>query len=180
MAVGQRNNKLTVVPTESNEIESNNSSTTIIRRKNKQDLVSSEPTTLDAQAVAAEEFNLAFDPDMRAAILLRLAKEHQSIYEQSGREEQLARALEISRLTEIESARERGIQKARAEFAQQQKIRKQQAQQEFISRDLPAIADSLSHLHDAAYQKAINDYAEIMEIEITWREGGNFSAKPRN
>jgi hypothetical protein len=167
-----RSNSQLAVKAEEQAIEQQQSTSLTRRKKQTEELAPAE----QAQAIALEELNISFDPDTRLAIIQRLVREHADIKTQSTQELQLAKALEIARLASIESARQRGVQEARAEAVAKRKLLLEQTKEKFIKQELPQLLDACEHLPYETMQKFINNFAERLGIKLQWEEieGGEF------
>ncbi|MBD2505600.1 hypothetical protein [Anabaena azotica] len=137
-------------------------------------------TAPSAQAVVIEELQIAFDDDLRLAILKRLIKDQQVIQEQASNEKKIAKAMEIARLETVEQAREEGKQLARAEMAQKKREQLAVTQKQFIEVELPQIIDACSCLSYETMKQTVENFASNVGITLEWKdlEDGQFECIP--
>lgn len=170
--------KSEIVVADSTSVEPQSKS--IVRRKRGE--IAASQNASNGDAILAEELTLAFDPEMCAAIVMRLVQEKDTIRLLSTQEEQLSRALEVSRLGAIEAARQRGIATARAENAQSVRQLKERQQKEFIENDLPQLIDSCDYLPYQTMKNTVESFAAIVKVKLYWEEdsegGYTCTAKP--
>lgn len=153
-------------------------SRTISRRRNP---ASVPVATNNGDAILVEEFVLAYDPEIRAAIIARLVKEKNTIAELITQEERLSRIIEASKLAAIEQARAKGIATARRENAKKMHQLKEKQQKDFIENDLPQLLDSCDFLDFETMKTTVESFAEILKIQLIWEEtneGYACTAKP--
>jgi hypothetical protein len=123
-----------------------------------------------SQAQAIEELEVAFDLDLRMAIIQRLVRDKHVIFEQQDKERQVTEALEIARLEAIEKAREEGKQQARAKMAQKKAQQKAVAQQHFIDVELEKLIDSCDYLPFEIMRQTIDGFASRLGVKLEWKE----------
>ena len=134
----------------------------------------------NAQAVAIEELEIAFDDDLRIAIIQSLVKNKQLILQQASSERQISQALELARLEAIEKAREEGKQQARSEMVVKKKEQKIAIQKRFVEVELPQLLDSCDYLGYETMKKTIDDFANRVGVVLKWEEleNGEFRCTP--
>ncbi|MBW4557929.1 MAG: hypothetical protein KME59_18735 [Trichormus sp. ATA11-4-KO1] len=132
----------------------------------------SEITTHQQQSEAQviEELEIAFDLDLRMAIIQRLVRDKHIIFEQQDKERQVTEALEIARLEAIEKAKEEGKQQARAKMAQKKREQKAVAQQHFIDVELEQLIDSCDYLPYETMKQTIDGFAARLGVKLEWRD----------
>lgn len=121
-------------------------------------------------AQAIEELEIAFDLDLRMAIIQRLVQDRHIILEQKDKERSITEALELARLEAIELAREEGKQQARTKMAQKKAQQKQKAQQHFIDVELEQLIDSCDYLPFETMKQTVNTFAARMGVSLEWKE----------
>jgi hypothetical protein len=109
--MARRGSELTV-PIEETSVQT---SSKAITRSKKTEIITHNQ---QASAQAIEELEIAFDFDLRMAIIQRLVQDKQVILQLKDKERQIAEALELARLEAMEIAREEGKQQARAKIVQ--------------------------------------------------------------
>ncbi|BAZ33764.1 hypothetical protein NIES4074_62780 (plasmid) [Cylindrospermum sp. NIES-4074] len=161
-------------PTQETSIQTQTKSITRSRRGE----IAAEQQQTSAQAI--EELEIAFDFDLRMAIIQRLVKDKQSILQQTDKERQIAEALEIARLEAVEKAREQGKQEARAKIAQKKAQQKAATQQHFINVELEQLIDSCDYLPYETMKQTINEFAARVGVKLEWKdlEDGKFKCIP--
>ncbi|MBD2496729.1 hypothetical protein [Nostoc sp. FACHB-280] len=129
-----------------------------------------------AFALVVEKLEIAFDEDLRLAILERLVREQKQIAQQVTEEEKLTKALEIARLEALEQAREKGKQSAREEIAQRKREQLAATQKQFIELELDQLIDSCDYLPFETMKKTVEGFASHVGVKIEWRdlEDGKF------
>ncbi len=130
-------------------------------------------STQNAYAVEIEELEIAYDDDLRSAIIQRLVRDRDSIISAANQERQVSLALESARLAAVENAREQGKQQARADAAAKKKEALAKSQRRFIDIDLPKLLDSCEHLGYETMKLTIDAFASGMKIKISWTELDN-------
>lgn len=123
-----------------------------------------------SEAQAIEELEVAFDLDLRMAIIQRLVKEKEIILQQQNTERKTTEALEIARLEAMDRAREEGKQQARAKMAQKKREQKRNAQQHFIDVELEKLIDSCNELPYETMKQTIDEFASRLDVKLEWRE----------
>ncbi len=133
-----------------------------------------------AQAIAIEELEIAFDDDLRMAIIQSLVRNKQLILQQASSERQISQALELARLEAIEKAREEGKQQARSEMALKKEEQKIAIQKQFVQVELPQLLDSCDYLGYEIMKKTIDDFAARVGVVLEWEEleDGEFRCTP--
>ena len=169
--MARRGSDLTV-PTEQ---ELDTTPKAITRRKNQ-----AITATNQANAIAIQELEIAFDDDLRLAIIQGLVAKKQLILEESERERRVATALEIARLEAVENAREQGKQEARSQVALKKKQRKEEIQKQFIEVELPQLLDACDQLSYEVMKTTIDEFAARVGVKLKWEEleGGEFQCTP--
>lgn len=147
-------------------------------RRRKESITPAAPS--GAIATVLEELEIAFDDDLRSAIITRLVRDKALILEQVTQERQISQALELARLEAVERARDEGIQQARAEVALVRKNKKATVQKTFIEVELPKLLDSCDYLGFEIMQRAINGFAARVGVKLEWinLEDGQFECLP--
>lgn len=170
-----RNTAITATPTE-NQIEAQPKN--IVRRRT--GAIEQQPQQPQGMALAIEELELNFDPDLRLAIIQRIVNNSQLIKQEVTQERQLTKALELARLEATNQAKNEGIQQARAEFAEKKKKEKAAAQQHFIKVELDQLIDGCLHLPYETMKATINAFAARLDIKLNWEEleNGEFKCTP--
>lgn len=132
------------------------------------------------RATEIEELTIAFDDDLRSAIIARLVRDKALILEAATQERQISEALELARLEAVERARDEGIKNARAEIAVQRKQKRLAAQKTFIDVELPQLLDTCDYLGYEIMQQTINGFAKRVGVKLEWRsmEDGQFECIP--
>ncbi|WP_341531880.1 hypothetical protein WKK05_38400 (plasmid) [Nostoc sp. UHCC 0302] len=159
-------------------------------RKGSELTVSTEETSIDKQpksitkakkieinayqeqtsAQAIEELEVAFDFDLRMAIIQRLVQDKYIILQQKDKERSITEALELARLEAIELAREEGKQQARAKMAQKKAQQKAAAQQHFIDVELEQLIDSCDYLPFETMKQTVNTFANRIGVTLEWKD----------
>ncbi|MBU7587552.1 MAG: hypothetical protein KAF91_32805 [Nostoc sp. TH1S01] len=133
-----------------------------------------------AFAQAFEELEIAFDFDLRMAIIQRLTQDKQVILQYADKERQISEALELAKMEAVKKAREEGKQRAREKMAHQKAQEKAQAQQHFIDVELEQLLDSCDYLPFETMKETINTFAARMGVTLEWKEleDGQFECIP--
>ena len=126
--------------------------------------------TQQAQAIAIQELNVSFDPDLRLAMLQRLVAAQSEIKQLAEDEEKLAKVIELGRLAATEKSRETGIQAARKEFAIKAEKYKQQEQQRFLDSELPELISACGFLPINDLKTTVESFASRLDIKLIWEE----------
>ncbi|MBD2208034.1 hypothetical protein H6G33_31065 [Calothrix sp. FACHB-1219] len=171
--MARRGSELTV-PTEETSVQT---SSQAITRSKKTDITTHNQ---QASAQAIEELEIAFDFDLRMAIIQRLVQDKQVILQLKDKERQIAEALELARLEAIEIAHEEGKQQARAKIVQKKAQQKAVTQQHFIDVELPQLIDSCDYLPYETMKQTINEFASRIGVKLQWRDlsDGQFECIP--
>ncbi|NDJ26065.1 hypothetical protein GS682_31700 [Nostoc sp. B(2019)] len=133
-----------------------------------------------SEAQVIEELEIAFDLDLRMAIIQRLVRDKHIIFEQQDKERQITEALEIARLEAIEKAKQEGKQQARAKMAQKKREQKREAQQHFIDVELEQLIDSCDYLPYEIMKQTIDGFAARLGVKLEWKDldDGQFECIP--
>ncbi|MBE9210076.1 hypothetical protein IQ244_26990 [Nostoc sp. LEGE 06077] len=133
-----------------------------------------------AFAQAFEELEIAFDFDLRMAIIQRLTQDKEVILQYVDKERQISEALELAKMEAIKKAREEGKQRAREKMAHQKAQEKAVAQQHFIDVELEQLLDSCDYLPFETMKETINTFAARMGVTLEWKEleDGQFECIP--
>lgn len=132
------------------------------------------------QAVAIEELEIAFDDDLRMAIIQSLVKNKEWIKQQADTERASAEALELARLEAVNRAKEEGKQFAREKMAAKKRQQKADIQKRFIEVELPQLLDSCDYLEYEVMKQTINTFAARVGVSLEWKdlEDGQFECIP--
>lgn len=158
-----RKSELTVTSPEETSIEPQTKS--IVKGKKEQII-----TNGTAFAVVLEKLEIAFDDDLRLAILERLIRDHKLIQSQASEELQIAQAMEVTRLEAIEKAREQGKQIARSQMAEKKKKQLAVIQKQFIDVELAQLLDSCDYLGYEAMKQTVNTFAARVGVSLEWKD----------
>lgn len=163
------------IRTESSEIEPPQPKTLVRRRKSE---ITGDLTT--AEAIAIEELEIAFDDDLRSAIITRLVRDKGLILEAATQERQVSQALELARLEAVDKARSEGKQIARSIMREKKKQQKAAAQKKFIEVELSQLLDSCECLPYESMKRAIDEFARAVGVVLEWKEleDGQFECIP--
>jgi len=133
-----------------------------------------------AFAQAFEELEIAFDFDLRMAIIQRLTQDKEVILQYADKERQISEALELAKMEAVKKAREEGKQRAREKMAHQKAQEKAAAQQHFIDVELEQLLDSCDYLPFETMKETINTFAARMGVTLEWKEleDGQFECIP--
>ncbi len=165
--------ELTLRP-ESSEIETQPKS--IVRRR-KGEITTQET---NAEAIAIEELEIAFDDDLRGAIITRLVRDKALILEAATQERQVSQAIELARLEAVDKARSEGKAQARSIMREKKKQQKAAAQKKFIEVELSQLLDSCEHLPYESMKRTIDQFARAVGVNLQWKESedGQFECIP--
>ncbi|WP_375515743.1 hypothetical protein [uncultured Nostoc sp.] len=132
------------------------------------------------QAQVIEEVEIAFDDDLRAAIIQSLVRNKEWIKQQANTERASSEALELARLEAVERARVEGKQKARSQMAAKKREQKAAIQQRFIDVELAQLLDSCDYLGYETMKKTVNEFANRVGVNLSWEEleDGEFRCTP--
>jgi hypothetical protein len=132
----------------------------------------SEITTHQEQTSgqAIEELEIAFDFDLRMAIIQRLVRDRELIIDQKDKERQITEALELARLEALEIARSEGKQQARAKMAHKKAEQKAATQKHFIDVELSQLIDSCDYLPFETMKQTINSLAARVGVKLEWKD----------
>ena len=169
-----RQSQITVQP-ESSEIDQTPKS--IVRQKRGEISKGTAPVGI---AIHLEELEIAFDPDLRAAIIARLIRDKALILEAATQERRLSQALESARLESIEKARAEGIQIAREAKLKEKQAIASQTKQQFINKELPELLDACEFLEHETMKQTVERFASCVGVRIEWKdlEDGRFECIP--
>ncbi|MCC5634636.1 hypothetical protein LC593_01995 [Nostoc sp. CHAB 5844] len=126
--------------------------------------------TPQSQAIAIQELEVSFDPDLRLAMIQRLVKAQEEIKSFASQEQQLTKVVELGRLTAVEKARQEGVQLARAEFAAKLKKQKEAQQQQFIKNELPQVINACAVMSESDMKHTVEAFAKQLDIKINWEQ----------
>ncbi|MBD6620063.1 hypothetical protein FNW02_30770 [Komarekiella sp. 'clone 1'] len=133
-----------------------------------------------ASGQAIEELEIAFDFDLRMAIIQRLVRDREFILEHKDKERQITEALELARLEAVEIARLEGKQQARAKMAKKKAQQLAATQQHFIDVELSQLIDSCDYLPFETMKQTINGLAARVGVKLEWKDldDGQFECIP--
>jgi hypothetical protein len=178
-----RNGSLAVKATSSLETTNQHEPKTITRRKPTETSI----TAPQAGAVTLQDYQeleLAFDEDLRTAIIQRLIQDKALIQKEAEEELKIAKALELARLAAVDKATSQGKQQARAQVLAERKKQKAKTQRYFIDVELPQLLDNCEHLGYEAMKQVVTDFAARIDVNLEWeeKENGEYECKaiPRN
>ncbi len=154
----------------SSQVSTEPQKTTSITRRRKEPSTPTVANQNQGSAILTEELVLAFDPELRAAILTRLVREKGTIQQLATQEEQLSYVLEVAKLGAVEAGHAAGVANARREQAEKiQKLRDTE-QKNFIENDLPQLLDSCDYLPYEAMKTAVEGFAKLVGLKLEWEE----------
>jgi hypothetical protein len=153
-----------------------------ITRRKKEATMPTVANQNQGSVILTEELILAFDPELRSAMITRLVREKSTILQLADQEEQLSRVLEIAKLAAVEDARARGVASARKQQAGKAKKLREQEQKSFIENDLPQLLDNCDYLGFETMKTTVEELAKLVGVVLQWEEesDGEFTctAKP--
>ncbi|PMB04254.1 hypothetical protein CEN49_21180, partial [Fischerella thermalis CCMEE 5273] len=130
-----RNGSLAVKSVDS--LETSNPEPKSITRRKPSEISATTPQSNAVALQDYQELEIAFDDDLRSAIIQRLIENKTLIQKEATEERKIAKALELARLAAVEKAKVEGKQQARAEVLAEKKKQKAETQRYFINVELP-------------------------------------------
>jgi hypothetical protein len=161
------------IHSESSQVPTEPRKSTSITRRRKETSAPTVANQNQGNAILTEELVLAFDPELRAAILTRLVREKGTIQQLATQEEQLSYVLEVAKLSAVEAGHAAGIANARREKAEKEQKLRDAEQKNFIENDLPQLLDSCDYLPYEAMKKTVEGFAKLVGLKLQWEETGD-------